>query len=103
MEINVTRARQPARDWVQAYAELSTREGDLSPEDLERYSAHRLGKDEQAYLLLDRAHSGYLDQGAPENAARAVFWLVFHLRNAHQAARAAGWLGRKSKRGFFAY
>ena len=96
METNVMSARQPAHDWVQAYAELSTREGDLSPEDLEHYSiaAHLLGKDEQAYGLLDRAHSGYLDQGAPEKAARAVFWLVFHLRNAHQPARAAGWLGR---------
>ena len=96
METNVTSTRQPARDWVQVYAELSTREGDLSPEDLERYSiaAHLLGKDEEAYRLLDRAHSGYLDQGAPEKAARALFWLVFHLRNAHQAARAAGWLGR---------
>ena len=96
MGTNVTSTRQPARDWVQVYAELSTRDDDLSPEDLERYSiaAHLLGKDEQAYRLLDRAHTGYLDQGAPEKAARAVFWLIFHLRNAHQTARAAGWVGR---------
>jgi len=96
MKTDVTSGRQPARDWLQEYAELSTREGDLTPEDLERYSvaAHLLGKDEQAYRLLDQAHSGYLDQGDPEKAARAVFWLGFHLRNAHQAARSAGWLCR---------
>ena len=48
MGTNVTSTRQPARDWVQVYAELSTREDDPSPEDLERYSiaAHLLGKDD---------------------------------------------------------
>jgi hypothetical protein len=68
----------------------------LAPEDLERFAiaAHLLGRDKQAVGLLDRAHSGYLDQGNPEKAARAVFWLVLSLHNAGQAARAAGWLAR---------
>ena len=67
MEINLTSVRPPPRDWAQEYAELSSAEQDLGPEDLERYSvaAHLLGRDEQAVRLLDRAQSRYLEQGAP--------------------------------------
>jgi hypothetical protein len=85
-----------ARDWAKEYAELSSRSGDLPPEDLERFAiaAHLLGEDEQVVRLLDRAHSEYLDRGAPDKAARAVYWLIFQLLNAGQAARAAGWLAR---------
>jgi hypothetical protein len=43
---------------------------------------------------LDRAHRNYLEQGLPDKAARCVFWLIFHLRNAGQNARAAGWIAR---------
>ena len=96
MEINLTSVRPPPRDWAQEYAELSSAEQDLGPEDLERYSvaAHLLGRDEQVVRLLDRAQSRYLEQGAPEKAARAVFWLIFHLRGTGQTARAAGWISR---------
>jgi DNA-binding CsgD family transcriptional regulator len=96
MEANLTSVRPPPRDWAQEYAELSSAEQDLGPEDLERYSvaAHLLGRDEQAVRLLDRAQSRYLEQGAPEKAARAVFWLIFHLRGTGQTARAAGWISR---------
>jgi hypothetical protein len=91
MEANLTSVREPAHDWVQEYEELSLRDRDLSPEDIERYSlaAHLLGKDEQAYQLLDRAHSGYLEQGHSDKAARCVFWLIFYLRNAGQIAGCA--------------
>ena len=38
--------------------------------------------------------AGYLEQGAPEKAARAVFWLIFHLRNAlRPPGQRAGSLG----------
>ena len=96
MENNLTSVRPPPRDWAQEYAELSSAEQDLGPEDLERYSvaAHLLGRDEQAVQLLDRAQSRYLEQGAPEKAARAVFWLIFHLRGMGQTARAAGCISR---------
>jgi ATP/maltotriose-dependent transcriptional regulator MalT len=96
MEANLTSVREPAHDWVQEYEELSLRDRDLSAEDVERYSlaAHLLGKDEQAYQLLDRAHSGYLEQGHSDKAARCVFWLIFYLRNAGQIARSAGWIAR---------
>jgi DNA-binding CsgD family transcriptional regulator len=97
LEPNVTTSvRAASRDWASEYAELSANDRDLGPEDLERcaIAAHLLGKDEQVARFLDRAQSGYLEQGAPDKAARAVFWLVFHLRNAGQAARATGWLAR---------
>jgi DNA-binding CsgD family transcriptional regulator len=96
METNVTSVLPPRRDWATEYAELSASEGDLGPEDLERgaVAAHVLGEDEQAVNLLDRAHRRYLEQGLPDRAARCVFWLIFHLRNAGQTARAAGWIAR---------
>src|SRR5262245_17342843 len=96
MKIDMTGVRQAPRDWAREYAELSAQDSDLGPEDLERcaMAAHLLGEDEEVARFLDRAHSGYLEQGEPDKAARAVFWLVFHLRNAGQAARAAGWLTR---------
>jgi hypothetical protein len=49
---------------------------------------------DEAVRLLDRAQSRYLEQGAPEKAARAVFWLIFHLRGMGQTARSAGWISR---------
>src|SRR5512133_2482328 len=96
MEANVTSVRPPPRDWAKEYAELSASDEDLAPEDLERgaVAAHVLGEDEQAVSLLDRAHRSYLEQGLPDRAARCVFWLIFHLRNAGQTARAAGWIAR---------
>jgi tetratricopeptide (TPR) repeat protein len=96
METKVTSVLPPAHDWAKEYAELLAIDGDLGPEDLERgaVAAHVLGEDEQAVSLLDRAHRSYLEQGLPEKAARCVFWLIFHLRNAGQTARAAGWIAR---------
>src|SRR5215216_365329 len=96
METEVTSVLPPGRDWVKEYAELSAIDGDLDPGDLERraVAAHVLGEDEQAVSLLDRAHRNYLEQGLPDKAARCVFWLIFHLRNAGQNARAAGWIAR---------
>jgi hypothetical protein len=59
MEANLTSVRPPPRDWAQEYAELSSAEQDLGPEDLERYSvaAHLLGRDEQPSdcLIVRRA------------------------------------------------
>jgi DNA-binding CsgD family transcriptional regulator len=96
METNVTSLRPLPRDWAREYAALSVAGDDLSPEDLERYAiaAHLLGKDEQTVRLLERAHSGYLGQDRPDEAARCVFWLIFYLRGAGQTARAAGWIAR---------
>jgi tetratricopeptide (TPR) repeat protein len=96
MEANVTSVLPIAHDWAKEYAELSAREADLAPEDLERaaIAAHVLGNDEQAISLLDRAHRSYLAQGHADKAARCVFWLIFHLRNTGQNARAAGWIVR---------
>jgi DNA-binding CsgD family transcriptional regulator len=96
METKVTSVLPAAHDWAKEYAELSAIDGDLEPEDLERgaVAAHVIGEDEQAVSLLDRAHRSYLEQGLPDKAARCVFWLIFHLRNAGQNARAAGWIAR---------
>ena len=96
METDLATVRRPARDWAREYAELSAADADLGPQDLERFAvaAHVLGDDEQAVSLLDRAHRGYLEQGRPDKAVRCVWWLIFHLRNAGQTSRAAGWIAR---------
>jgi hypothetical protein len=83
METNVTSVRPLPRDWAQEYAALSVEGDDLSPEDLERYAtaAHLLGKDEQTVRLLERAHSGYLDQSlmplvrSSSSSAHNPIWL----------------------------
>jgi ATP/maltotriose-dependent transcriptional regulator MalT len=96
MGTNATKVPPLPYDWVKEYAALSAAQDELSAEDLERcaVAAHLLGEDTQVASLLDRAHRGYLDRGMPGNAARCIFWLVFHLRNAGETARAAGWLAR---------
>ena len=96
MGMNLTSVGPLPRQWAEEYAALSAKDDELSAEDLERcaVAAHLLGEDEQVASLLDRAHRGYLERGLPGQAARCVFWLVFHLGNAGQAARAAGWLAR---------
>ena len=50
METNLASVLPARRDWAKEYAELSARESDLAPEDLERgaVAAHVLGEDEQA-------------------------------------------------------
>ncbi|HET6759067.1 MAG TPA: hypothetical protein VFH20_07290 [Propionibacteriaceae bacterium] len=99
METNVTSVLPIAHDWAKEYAELLARDAELAPEELERaaIAAHVLGNDEQAVNLLDRAHRSYLQQGLPDKAARCVFWLIFHLRNSGQNARAAGWIARANR------
>ena len=88
MEANVTSVLPLRRDWAKEYGELLAGDADLGPRDLDRgaIAAHVLGEDEQAVNLLDRAHRSYLEQGLPDRAARCLFWLIFHLRNAGQNA-----------------
>jgi hypothetical protein len=67
METNVTSVLPIAHDWAKEYAELSAREAELAPEELEHaaIAAHVLGNDEQTVNLLDRAHRSYLQQVFP--------------------------------------
>lgn len=67
----------------------------LAAADLERLAvaAYLTGRQDDAADALDRAHRGWLDQGAIADAVRCAFWLGVILMQGGQPARAGGWVG----------
>jgi DNA-binding CsgD family transcriptional regulator len=96
----VERGRQAYADraWREAYEALSTadREQALAAEDLGllSISAYMLGRHEDFYRALERAHQAHLDQGEGLRAAYCAFWVGIHLVQEGEMGRAGGWLGR---------
>lgn len=86
------------RAWADAYAELSSADGDsaLDPDDVERLAtaAYLLGRDADSTELWTRAHHAFLGLGEAERAARCAFWLALGLVLNGEEARGGGWLSR---------
>jgi len=84
--------------WLEAHGLLSSvdRSAPLGPEDLELLatSAYMLGRDEEYFGDLERAHQLYLDAGEMLRAARAAFWVGMQLMLAGETGRGTAWLGR---------
>jgi len=85
-------------DWLAEYTTLSerARQSALSCAELERLAvaAFLIGRDDEVTPLRESAIERYLAEGAVDRAFRCAFWLGFHLENAGQHARAAGWLAK---------
>ena len=96
----VERGRQAYADraWRDAYEALSNadREEALAAEDLGllSISAYMLGRHEDFYRALERAHQAFLDQGEGLRAAYCAFWVGINLMQEGEMGRAGGWLGR---------
>ena len=86
------------RAWRDAYEALSNADGEeaLAAEDLEllSISAYMLGRHEDFYGALERAHQAHLDMGEALLAARCAFWVGMNLVQEGEMGRAGGWLGR---------
>jgi DNA-binding NarL/FixJ family response regulator len=88
------------RAWADAFDAFvrTEKETRLDPDDLERlvWSAALRGHDEAFLGALERLHQTCLEVGNVRRAARAAFWIGFHLSSLG-AASAAGWLARASR------
>jgi DNA-binding NarL/FixJ family response regulator len=89
------------RAWAEAYAALSgaDRDAPLGAEDLELLAtaAYMLGRDEDYFAALERAHQAHVDAGDGLRAARCAFWLGLNLMLQREVGRATGWMGRAQR------
>jgi DNA-binding CsgD family transcriptional regulator len=87
--------------WRDAYDALTRADGEspLQAPDVELLAttAYMLGRDEEYYDDLERAHRLHLDAGERLQAARCAFWIGMHLAVGGQMGRATGWLGRAQR------
>jgi DNA-binding NarL/FixJ family response regulator len=94
-EVERGRELYAARAWRDAYAVLSEVDR-LAADDLERLAtaAYMLGRQDEFFGALERAHQAHLNGGAALRAARCAFWIGVNLVQQGEMARASGWLGR---------
>jgi DNA-binding NarL/FixJ family response regulator len=93
------RAAVKHQAWSDAYREFATadRETPLAPEDLDclATAAYLVGEDSISAEARARAHTGFLERGDRDRAARSAFWLGYALISVPaQQAKANGWLAR---------
>ncbi len=84
--------------WQDAFDSLSAAEGSssLGGDDLELLaaSAYMLGREDDYFGALERAHQAHLDAGDARRAVRCAFWLGANLAQRGEMGRAGGWIGR---------
>jgi DNA-binding CsgD family transcriptional regulator len=96
----VERARElyAQRAWGDAHAALSDldRRTALSADDLELLAtaAYMIGRQEEYFDALGRAHRAHLDAGDGLRAAHCALWIGINLAQKGDMGRAGGWLGR---------
>jgi ATP/maltotriose-dependent transcriptional regulator MalT len=92
------RALHAERAWSDAYEALSRADQmtRLEAEDLELLatSAYMLGRRDEYFGALERAHQAHLNAGEPLRATRCAFWVGMNLAQQGEMGRANGWLGR---------
>ena len=97
-EVERGRRLYAERAWSEAFAALSGVDPDasLAADDLVllAIAAYMLGRHDEFYDALDRAHQAYLNGGEALQAARCAFWLGLNLAQEGEMGRAGGWLGR---------
>ena len=99
----LARGREAARRqaWADAYTALALadRSSALAAEDLELLAtaAYLLGRVEDCLRALRRAQQLHAEAGDRRRAARAAFWVAFHLINQGELAQTSGWLARAGR------
>ena len=90
-----------ARSWAQARDALTAADAvaPLTAEDLELLAtaAFMLGRTDEFFEVLERAHEAHLEGGHPLRAARCAFWTGMHLSLRGEIGRGSGWLGRAKR------
>jgi DNA-binding CsgD family transcriptional regulator len=86
------------RAWSDAYAALSDadREAALPADDLELLAtaAYMIGREDDYFSVLGRAHQTHLNAGEALHAARCALWIGMNLAQRGEMGHAGGWLGR---------
>jgi DNA-binding CsgD family transcriptional regulator len=97
-EIEQGREFYAHRAWGDAYAALSAadREAALPADDLELLAttAYMLGREDEYFGALGRAHRAHLNAGKGLHAARCALWIGMNLAQRGEMGQAGGWLGR---------
>jgi DNA-binding NarL/FixJ family response regulator len=95
------RERFARRAWNDAYEAFSHAHevAPLEADDLEQlaWAAGLTARDHELLVLLERLYQVRLDGGDGLGAARAAFWLGFHLINMGEMGRATGWFARAQR------
>ncbi len=89
------------RAWAPAYEQLAQAEQQdrLGADDLELLatSAYMLGRDDEYFSVLERAHRLHVENGDLLRAARAAYWLGLHLTLRGEIGGATGWNSRAQR------
>jgi DNA-binding CsgD family transcriptional regulator len=97
-EIEQGRQFYADRAWSDAYTALSgaDREAPLPADDLELLAtaAYMIGREDEYFSALGRAHQAHLNDGEALHAARCALWVAMNLAQRGEMGRAGGWLGR---------
>jgi len=97
-EIEQGREFYAHRAWSDAHAALSgaEREAALPADDLELLAtaAYMIGREDEYFSALGRAHQAHLNAGEALRAARCALWLGMNLAQRGEMGHASGWLGR---------
>jgi DNA-binding NarL/FixJ family response regulator len=95
------RACYEQRRWREAFSALLGADASvpLAADDRERlaWSAALSGNDAAFLAALEALHRDCAVSGDRQRAARAAFWIGFHLLGSGEAGRAMGWLTRASR------
>jgi DNA-binding CsgD family transcriptional regulator len=98
VEIEQGREFYAGRAWSDAYAALSAADRDaaLPADDLELLAtaAYMIGREDDYFSALGRAHQAHLDAGEALHAARCALWVAMNLAQRGEMGHAGGWLGR---------
>jgi DNA-binding CsgD family transcriptional regulator/tetratricopeptide (TPR) repeat protein len=97
-EIEQGRELYARRAWSGAYVALSgaDRETALPADDLELLAtaAYMIGREDDYFSALGRAHQAHLNAGEALHAARCALWVAMNLAQRGEMGHAGGWLGR---------
>jgi DNA-binding CsgD family transcriptional regulator len=97
-EIERGRELYADRAWTDAFAALAgaDRKAAMPADDLELLAtaAYMIGREDEYFSALGRAHQAHLNAGAALPAARCALWLAMNLAQRGEMGRAGGWLGR---------
>ena len=88
-------------EWAAAADALSAadRDAPLDPPDLELLATALLmvGREDDHFVALERAHQGYVAAGMLRNGASCAFWIGMRLFMSGEIGRGGGWLARANR------
>lgn len=100
-ELEQARAAYADRSWTSTYERFKRADDavPLAAHDLELLatSAYMLGRNDEYFEALERAHTEHLNAGDALPAARCAFWVGIQLAQQGEMGRASGWLARSAR------